>query len=214
MRIKPRYIVFVFILISVSLFAQEKEENKDPQKEELNIQVEKKTKKRRKKKRARKVRPYEPLAPARAAFYSAVLPGLGQVYTRKYWKVPIVYAALGTGIYFYKQNNDNFNRVRDAFKNRLAGRPDEFTITDPDTGIVIETVTDEGLVSLQQRFRREQELSLLITAGLYLLNILDANVTAHLQQYNLNKDLTFNPQINFSEFDNKPNFGVSLNYNF
>ena len=45
--------------------------------------------------------PYEPLAPSRAAFYSAVLPGLGQAYNKKYWKIPIIYAGIATGIYFY-----------------------------------------------------------------------------------------------------------------
>ena len=48
---------------------------------------------------------YNPLAPAKAAFYSAILPGLGQVYNKKYWKIPIVYAGIGISIYFYVQNN-------------------------------------------------------------------------------------------------------------
>lgn len=49
--------------------------------------------------------PINPLSPAKAAFYSAILPGLGQAYNKKYWKIPIVYAALGTGVYFYIRNN-------------------------------------------------------------------------------------------------------------
>ena len=50
-------------------------------------------------------KPFDPLTPSKAAFYSAVLPGLGQAYNRKYLKIPIVYAALGTGIYFYLDND-------------------------------------------------------------------------------------------------------------
>ncbi|MEM9680813.1 MAG: DUF5683 domain-containing protein, partial [Bacteroidota bacterium] len=69
--------------------------------------------------------PIDPLSPSRAAFYSAVLPGLGQAYNKKYWKIPIVYAALGTGVYFYIQNNNEFNRYRDAYKRRLAGFTDD-----------------------------------------------------------------------------------------
>ncbi len=194
MRIKCCYIIFCILFSIQSILSQENEEIKITT-EEVAV---------KKKKRERKIRPYEPLAPARAAFYSAVLPGLGQVYTGKYWKVPIVYAALGTGVYFYLQNNNNYNRVRDIFKRRLAGfTDDEFP-----------NITNDQLISLQERYRRDQELSLLVTVGIYLLNIVDANVTAHLQQYNVTEDLSFKPKINFNEFDAGLNYGLSLNYNF
>ncbi|WP_025666299.1 DUF5683 domain-containing protein [Aquimarina megaterium] len=196
MKIKFFYIIF-FVLLSIqNVLSQENEELKVIT-EEVPV---------KKKKRERKVRPYEPLAPARAAFYSAVLPGLGQAYTKKYWKVPIVYAALGTGIYFYIDNNKKYNRVRDIYKSRLAG-------VNPET-LELPGATNDQLISLQERFRREKELSLLITVGVYLLNIVDANVTAHLLQYNVTEDLSFKPKINFNEFDTRPNYGVSLNYSF
>lgn len=70
---------------------------------------------------------YNPLAPAKAAFYSAVLPGLGQAYNKKYWKIPFVYAAIGTSIYVYNFNDTAYNRYRTAYKLRLAGKQDEFT---------------------------------------------------------------------------------------
>ena len=80
--------------------------------------------------------PIDPLSPARAAFYSAVLPGLGQAYNKKYWKIPIVYAGLGVGLYFYIDNNKEYNRYREAYKRRLAGfEDDEF----------FGTVTSDGL---------------------------------------------------------------------
>src|SRR5690554_5849799 len=70
---------------------------------------------------------YDPLAPSRAAFYSAVVPGLGQAYNKSYWKIPIIYAGMATGIYFYKQQDQDYNRFRDAYKRRLAGyKDDEF----------------------------------------------------------------------------------------
>ena len=62
-----------------------------------------------------------PLAPARAAFLSAVLPGLGQFYNKKYWKVPMVYAAIGGSAYVFKVNDNLYRRYRDAFKSRRAG---------------------------------------------------------------------------------------------
>ena len=67
----------------------------------------------------------DPLRPAKSAFYSAVLPGLGQAYNKKYWKIPIVYGALGAGIYFYKKNDTDYNRYRSAYKRRLAGFTDD-----------------------------------------------------------------------------------------
>ena len=66
-----------------------------------------------------------PLAPSKAAFYSAVFPGLGQIYNRRYWKLPIVYGAIGTGVYAYIYNDDLYNRFRDAFKRRRAGFTDD-----------------------------------------------------------------------------------------
>ena len=63
----------------------------------------------------------DPLRPAKAAFFSAVLPGLGQAYNKKYWKIPIVYAAIGGGLYFYFDNNNVYKRYRNAYKRRLAG---------------------------------------------------------------------------------------------
>ena len=61
------------------------------------------------------------LAPSKAAFYSAVFPGMGQVYNKKYWKLPLVYGALGTTIYFYISNNKKYHLYRDAYKRRLEG---------------------------------------------------------------------------------------------
>ena len=71
-------------------------------------------------------KPINPLAPARAAFYSAVLPGLGQAYNKKYWKIPIVYGAIGTGVYFYTTNDREYQRFRDAYKERLDRMSAEF----------------------------------------------------------------------------------------
>jgi hypothetical protein len=66
----------------------------------------------------------DPLTPAKAAFYSAVLPGLGQAYNKKYWKIPIVYA-IGTSLYFYLNSNKKYNQYRDAYKRRLEGYSDD-----------------------------------------------------------------------------------------
>ena len=209
MKIKYCYIIFFVLFSFHNAFAQEEEDELKVTTEE--VAVKKKKRDRKKERREKRIQPYEPLAPARAAFYSAVLPGLGQAYTKKYWKIPIVYAAIGTGIYFYLDNNRNYNDFRDIFKRRLAGFTDDRFINQQ-TGEIL--VSNEQLISLQERFRRDQELSLLLTVAAYLLNIVDANVTAHLQQYNITDDLSLKPGINFNEFDLTPNYGVTLNFNF
>lgn len=149
--------------------------------------------------------PYEPLRPSKAAFYSAVLPGLGQAYNGSYWKIPLVYAGLGGGIYFYIQNNDQFQSYRNAYKRRLAGYSD-----DEYQG----RISDEGLIQAQKQFRKNKEISIFFTVVWYALNIVDANVDAHLKQFNVNENLSINPDYIFDENTGKPNYGLSLNFKF
>jgi len=152
-----------------------------------------------------KSKPIDPLAPSKAAFYSAVLPGLGQAYNKKYWKIPIVYAAIGTGIYFYIDNNNEYHRYRDAYKRRLAGFTDDefYGIISPD-----------GLIRAQKTLRRNKEVSLLVTIGIYALNIIDANVDAHLLQFNVDENLAIKPHFNLNEIDASTNLGLTLGFKF
>ncbi len=151
-------------------------------------------------------KPYNALAPAKAAFYSAILPGLGQAYNGKYWKIPLVYAGIGTGVYFYIKNDKQWNRYRDAYKDRLAGRKDEFE------GEV--EIGTEALIRAQEFYSRNKEISILVIAGFYVLNIIDANVNAHLQQFNVSEDLSLKPDMEFDNFTGKSNYGLSLNFRF
>ena len=150
-----------------------------------------------------------PLSPARAAFYSAVLPGLGQIYNKKYWKAPIVWAAVGTGTYFYVRNDNSFNRYRTAFKLRQSGRSDEFDGTGD-----IPFLSEDALIRAQDIFKKNRDLSLFITIGLYALNILEANVDAHLPDKKLNESLSFRPSLFVSPVTNQPIMGVTMNFNF
>ncbi len=146
----------------------------------------------------------DPLRPSKAAFYSAILPGLGQVYNKKYWKVPIVYGAIGTSLYFYFDNNKKYHSYRDAYKRRLAGLPDnEYGYLD-----------DSRLIQAQRFYQRNRDLSLLVTIGFYVLNIVDANVDAHLIQFNVNDNLSVAPDVYQTDFTTRPNVGLSFNYRF
>ena len=144
-----------------------------------------------------------PLAPSKAAFYSAILPGLGQAYNKKYWKIPIVYAAIGTGVYSYTWNNKKYNEFRDAYKNRLAGLPDDLQYLD-----------QERLIQGQKFYRKNRDLSAIVTVALYILNIVDANVDAHLMQFNVNDDLSMRPNMMQDDIYNRQNLALSFTYNF
>ena len=155
-------------------------------------------------------RALDPLRPAKAAFYSAVLPGLGQAYNKKYWKIPIVYAAIGTGFYFYLDNNKLYKQYRNAYKRRLAGFTDDEFYGPGDTPFL----SDEALIRAQRTLKRNKELSMLVTVGLYVLNIIEANVDAHLLQYNLDENLALNPFIDFNNPNYTTQIGLSLNIKF
>lgn len=160
-------------------------------------------------------KPIDPLSPAKAAFYSAILPGLGQAYNKRYWKIPLVYGALGTGVYFYINNTQKYNRYRDAYKSRLAGfETDEFYYDTQGNKLTSPRVTTEGLQRGQKFYRRNRELSLLVLIGMYALNIIDANVDAHLLQFNVDENLSLNPHYELNNIDARGNLGLSLNFKF
>lgn len=150
-----------------------------------------------------KLQEIDPLRPSKAAFYSAILPGLGQAYNKKYWKIPLVYGAIGTSMYFYLDNNKKYHSYRDAYKKRLLGLPDEYDYLD-----------DSRLIAAQRFYQRNRDLSLLVTIAFYVLNIVDANVDAHLAQFNVNEKLSLAPDIYQNEFTAKPNIGLTFNYKF
>ena len=147
----------------------------------------------------------DPLRPSKAAFLSAILPGLGQAYNKKYWKVPLVWGGIGAGIYFYVRNDEQFDRYRGAYKRRLAGfKDDEF----------YNVISDDGLIRAQEQFRRNKEVSLLVTIGIYALNIIDANVDAHLLQFNVDENLSLSPHYQYNKLENTSDLGVTLNFKF
>ncbi|WP_264521666.1 DUF5683 domain-containing protein [Flavobacterium sp. N1994] len=151
-----------------------------------------------------KVNEIDPLRPAKAAFYSAILPGLGQAYNKKYWKIPLVYGAIASSLYFYITNNNKYHSYRDAYNRRLAGfTDDEYRYLD-----------DSRLIAAQRFYQRNRDLSLLVCIGFYVLNIVDANVDAHLTQFNVSDKLSLKPDVYLNQFDYKPNLGLTFNYKF
>nr|WP_298999343.1 DUF5683 domain-containing protein [uncultured Allomuricauda sp.] len=151
-----------------------------------------------------------PLAPSKAAFYSAVLPGLGQLYNKRgaWWKIPVIYGGLATGVSLYTFNNDEFQRARTAFKRRLAGFTDDEFFGDGESP----AISNEALQSVQENVQRTRDLWLVLTIVWYSLNIIEANVTAHLAQYNVSTQLSFDfqPYLELNPVTNDPNYGMAL----
>jgi hypothetical protein len=146
----------------------------------------------------------DPLTPAKAAFYSAILPGLGQVYNKKYWKIPIVYGAIGTSLYFYLDSNKKYHNYRDAYKRRLEGySDDDYSYLD-----------NARLIAGQKFYQRNRDLSALFVVAFYALNIIDANVDAALLQFNVDENLSVKPVIYPNDVTFKTNVGLTFNYNF
>lgn len=151
----------------------------------------------------------DPLSPARAAFYSSILPGLGQAYNKKYWKIPLVYAAIGTGVYFFVDNKNQYERYQTAYKLRISGREDEFNGQNGNP-----YVSDDGLIRAQTILKKNRDLALFATIGLYVLNIIEANVDAHLDDKAFSKNLSFRPTIKINPIDYKTEAGISIKFDF
>ncbi|MCB0795002.1 MAG: hypothetical protein KDB88_09715 [Flavobacteriales bacterium] len=122
-------------------------------------------------------------SPARATLYSALLPGSGQVYNRKYWKVPIVLAGLGTSYYFIRQNRTEYLRYKEAYIAVVDG--------DPDTIDEFEgRFSAAQLLDVTDTYRRWMEWSYIAIGLVYLLNVVDAAVDAHFVRFDVSPDLT------------------------
>ncbi|OXG08884.1 hypothetical protein BC749_10619 [Flavobacterium araucananum] len=184
-KIVPISLLF-FLIGTVSLFAQVKKDT---------VLVVKDTS---------KLQEIDPLTPAKAAFYSAILPGLGQAYNKKYWKIPLVYGAIGTSLYFYLDNNKKYHDYRDAYKRRLEGYTDD----------KYKFLDESRLVAGQKFYQRNRDLSALFVVGFYVLNIIDANVDAALIQFNVNERLSLRPEIYPDDVTFRPNVGLTFNYHF
>lgn len=145
--------------------------------------------------------------PTKAGLYSAILPGLGQYYNKKYWKIPIVWGAIGTGVGITIWNQKLYDRYRTAFIAQLNGQQHEFSS--------IPGITKEALGRTQDRAKRQRDYAIAITSLVYILGIVDAVVDAHLYEGRKDPDLALKPAIIYDEFGTfNTKAGLSLSYNF
>ena len=120
----------------------------------------------------------------RAAIYSTVLPGLGQVYNRKAWKVPIIYAGFGVLGYFIISNNNEYQLYKEAYV--YVANDETYPIDNP----LVDKYNQDQLQRGMDYYRRNRDLSIIITSLWYVLNILEAYVDAHFFDYDVSEDLS------------------------
>ena len=121
-------------------------------------------------------------AARKASIMSAILPGLGQVYNKKYWKIPIIYAGLGGFGYMFLTNNKQYNLYR---ANVIAYNDD-----DPSTVPSLPEYSSEQSQVLKLYYRKNRDFAVIGFSLIYLINIIDANVDAHLRTFDVSDDLS------------------------
>ncbi|HJN63304.1 MAG TPA: DUF5683 domain-containing protein [Flavobacteriales bacterium] len=141
-------------------------------------------------------------SPKKAAMLSAALPGFGQVYNKKYWKVPIIYAGLLTSAYYINDNHVQYKHYKEAYLIRIDSDPNT---TDDFVG----EYSSGDLIILKDFYRRNREISILCLVGTYILNIVDASVDAHLFYYDISEDIS----LNITPTSTKEFSGISLTLN-
>jgi hypothetical protein len=141
-------------------------------------------------------------SPKKATLYSAIIPGLGQVYNRKYWKVPIIYLGMGAAAFFALNENNDFVRYKNAYVLRQNGEDDEFY-----------TQSDQWILSNMEISRRNRDLMVIATTAVYVLNIVDAAVDAHLFYFDVSDDLAIQWQpVLYSTKGVSAGFSLSLKF--
>lgn len=123
--------------------------------------------------------------PRKATWMSVALPGLGQAYNKKYWKIPIIYGGFAVAGYYLNDNLKQINKYKDAF----AAETDDDPNTINDTGF--NTAQLEGFIDQYKNWR---DLSYIALGAIYILNIIDASVDAHLFYFDVSEDISMNIQ--------------------
>ncbi len=153
--------------------------------------------------------------PKKATMLSAAIPGAGQIYNKDWWKVPFIYAGLGTIGYFIYWNNRSYVRYTNAYLDYVDDDPtttrytkilpEGFDVSDSEW---LETILESRRIS----YRRDRDLLIISMVGFYVLNVLEANVAANLYDFDVSDDLSMNmtPSLGYNSLNGNPTLGFSL----
>lgn len=203
------YLFISCLFLSLVVFAQQppkdvivpndfvplKQDSSIKLKQDTAIKVETKVKKKRR-----------PPNPKTSALLSLALPGLGQAYNRRWWKLPFVYAAVGGMVYLVDQNQTNYRRLRDALELKRNDEPHEFS------GTSIDNVN--SLRNLRDSYDKNTQLSYIGLVFVYLLQSIEAFVDAHLLNFDIEDDLSLRlkPTLESTSYNQAlVGIGISLN---
>ncbi len=156
----------------------------------------------------------------KATTLATVCPGAGQIYNGSYWKLPFVVGGFATMIYVIDWNNRGYTRFKKAYALRYDYDENPDSYPDGSADEFDGRYTAAYLKSLRNSYRRNRDLCIIMTAGLYVLQIIDAHVDAHLRDYDISDDLTLNIepliQSNYSPTSNKNvgTYGFNMSVNF
>ena len=144
--------------------------------------------------------------PGKATIYSVLLPGLGQVYNGEYWKIPIYWGAMAGGVYFYSNNKRNYERYKWIY--------DQATSTDP--AVEKPPVSADNALYYRDVFRRYRDYSILATALFYAIQVVDANVFAYMQDFEIDDDITLRmePTVITGDYAQVPAMGLGFTLRF
>lgn len=162
-------------------------------------------------KKTKKVNVY---SPRKAAIRSAILPGWGQIYNKKYWKLPIVYGAIGITGYIFVDNIKTYREYRSAYTIRYkAGlpAPDTDSTGYDDLKEIYKKISPESIRAARDQFRQYIDYSVLFFLLFWGLNVVDASVDAHLKSFDVSPDLTFNIKPCYSEMAGTTGLSLVLN---
>jgi hypothetical protein len=150
-------------------------------------------------------------SPRKAAIRSAILPGLGQIYNKKYWKLPLVYGALGASGAVFVYNITNYKDTRFAYRvkyNMRVNGTDSLLFNSIKSNL--QPLPEESLRYYRDQFRRDIDYSVLFFLLLWGLNVVDATVDAHLKTFDVGPDLSLQFKPGYSELAQTNGFSIRM----
>lgn len=168
---------------------------------------------------AKVIKPFIP-DPTRAVWYAALFPGLGQIYNRKYWKLPIVYGGFAGTFYAYNWNSQFLKDYSQAYLDIMDNDPNTKSYEDIIPSSMLNSYNQDQIKNILKRqkdmFRRNRDLSIISMVGVYLLSVLDAYVDAQLFDFDINPDISMRvePTIIMPEKSAPQGVGVSWSLRF
>ncbi len=144
--------------------------------------------------------------PKKAAMLSAAFPGLGQIYNGKWWKVPILYAGVAATIYGISWNNGYYTKYKSGYYDWIDSDPysqSYLEVLPPNSNIenIDASWFESQLEAKKDSYRRDRDLMIIVAVGVYMINIIDANVDAHLSDFDVTPDLSMrvSPSLIYSQ---------------